>query len=131
MFEVRTGLQAVAYTLVLLVGIVGGGLFIAWLSPFELTDPVVVRKLVPGGLTAVLIGVGTWRIQQRNPKPSLDMFLDSVPRAAWMVFAGGHGVVLGTVLALLWQAPFMPMMLGFGAVAALAGAFLPKLRRVR
>ena len=125
---IRSGKAAAAYTLMLVSVVVGGGTFIAWLSPVGFTDSVVML-LAFQGAGAVLLGVLVWRVEQRNPRPSFEVFLDSVPRVVWMVFAGGHGVLLGTVLALAWQAPFTPLMLGFGAVAAVAGAFLPELRK--
>ena len=125
---IRSGLSAAVYTLMLVSVVVGGGTLIAWLSPVGITDSVVML-LAFQGAGAALLGVLVWRVQRRSPNPRFEVFLDSVPRVGWIVFAGGHGVLLGTVLALAWQAPFMPLMLAFGAVAAVGGAFLPKLRK--
>ena len=124
----RNGLSATVYTLTLVSVVVGGGTLIAWLSPVGITSSVIMLVAIHGA-GAALLGVLGWRIHQRDPNPRFETFLDSVPRAVWMVFAGGHGVLLGTVLALAWQAPVRPLMLGFGAVAAVAGAFVPKLRK--
>ena len=124
----RSGLSAAVYTLALVSVVVGGGTLIAWLSPVGITDSVVMLLVIQGA-GAAMLGVLVWRTQQRDPSPRFEVFLDLVPRTVWMGFAGGHGVLLGAVLALAWQEPFMPLMLGFGAVAAVAGAFLPKLRR--
>ncbi len=125
---IRSGLSAAVYSLTLVSVVVGRGTFIARLSPVGITDSIVML-LAFQGAGAALLGALVWRTHQRNPSPRFKVFLDSVPRVGWMVFAGGHGVVLGTVLALAWQAPFMPLMLGFGAVAAVAGACLPELRK--
>lgn len=126
----RNGWSAAAYTLALVSTVTGGCLLVSWLSPVGITRNTVVMLAFPAA-GAALTGVLTWRIhgrRGRRPPLGFDGFLDSIPRTAWIVFATGHGVVLGALLALAWQAPFTPVMLGFGAVAGVAGAFLPELR---
>lgn len=108
--------------------IVGAGWLVAWLSPVGVTNPTKLQlALLAIGFSAVFVAVRNRRNRQETA--SIELFLDTVPTWVWIVFAGAHGVVLGTALGLAWQMPLLPLMLGGGAIAAGLGAFLPRLRR--
>ena len=130
MFKGWTVKEFMVYVFIPVTVIVGGGWVIAWLSPVGIKQYAYIQ-LPLFGIGFSIVGVVTRNWSHRNHHSDFDLFLDSIPRWAWALFAGGHGVILGLLLGLAWQAPFLPLMLGVGVVAAAGGACLPALRKNR
>ena len=126
--------QFAVYVLPLLVFNTGIYALIGWLSPGG-ADALDKSHMAMWGGAGGITGVMARYVHVKHPpSPELSDFQDTVPRAGWIAFGAFHGVLVGLMLGLAWQLPgflFLLLVLGFGALMAVFGAFLPKLRRPR
>ena len=100
--------------------------FVSLLSPTGVTVETLWDIVMwGGGLTAM--GVGSRWVHRRRTAEGdgvVSMVISSVPVWVWVLFAAGHGVFLGGILALPLEADFTVMMFGGGVLCAPLGFIL-------
>ncbi len=103
-------------------------LLLSWLSPMGVTEETYYEMAL-WGVGYIPLGV-VLRIADRRRAAEGSVVvltaLQAVPVWLWVLFAAGHGVILGVLLALALQMDFTLMMIGGAVVAAPAGLLLHK-----
>lgn len=103
-------------------------LLLSWLSPMGVTEETYYEMTL-WGVGYIPLGV-VLRIADRRRAAEGSVVvltaLQAIPVWLWVLFAAGHGVILGALLALALQMDFTLMMIGGAVVAAPVGLFLHK-----
>lgn len=102
---------------------------LSWLSPAGVTEETYYEMTLWGvGYIplGVVLRIADRRRATEGSAVALTTFIRAVPVWLWVLFAAGHGVVLGVLLALAFQTDFTVMMIGGAVVAAPAGLLLRK-----